>query len=205
MKARTKWMGMAAMGAVAVVVAAQANALPGGDVVSKRLNARTLEKSLNGEFLAPLAMIANNRNQWNRLMAELEAQGALRVLPARNAQELEQSYGVQWGKESVILVSLGELPTLSTDLEVVEVRRAIGKHLQVRVAVRVTDTPQQAVSAPYHLLVVEKGGWTGGEMIYDAPSGSPAAMPSRLATDDSRSDEPATQSVTLGAIKAAYR
>jgi hypothetical protein len=204
MKARTMWLGMAAMGAAAAVMAGQAGAWSAGDLISKRLNARTLERSLNGEYLAPVAMIANNRNQWNRLMADLVARGALRVLPARSAEELSQAHGVQWGRQSVILISLGELPTLSTELEVVEVRRAIGKHLQVRVAVRSSDLAQQAVSAPYHLLVVEHGDWTGGDVMYEAPAGLASAMPSALSTDNSSADPPA-QAVTMGMVKAIYR
>jgi hypothetical protein len=173
-------------------------------VDGRRLESQTLERSAYGEFLTPVALVANNRNQWDKLMLELAESGQLLVFPARSGEELAQLHGFDWSKTSLVLVTLGQVPTAGEDIEVTQVRHKGGLVLELYVAVRESGLAVQSMASPYHLLVIEHADWQGGEVVFVPEGGAAEPMAPRSVASDS-SDPGILRITSLGTVKGAYR
>jgi hypothetical protein len=113
----------------------------------------------DGEYAAPVARVANSAKQWDGMMDALAAQGALVASDGRRAADLTRDEGVNWRRESVVLVALGSMPDLSCQMTVVAVRQLDHKlcvDVQVTMALGLAE---QLESSPYQMLRVRRADW----------------------------------------------
>src|SRR5438093_9611659 len=107
----------------------------------------TLERGLYGDWARPTLLAVRGPCEWEAAMDELEAQGALIVVPAPLPPTT-----VNWSRQMVVLVALGHMDGYS--VEVTEVSR-IGHTLILDVHVELGQRRGEVDISPYHLVAVE--------------------------------------------------
>jgi hypothetical protein len=112
-----------------------------------------LEAGNDGVYLEPVVLVATSEAQWNQAMAELESDHLLTVVPGPPPPS-----GVDWDREAVLLVALGEFEEAHCTIDVREIRRISFRAL-CDVHVNVMGPPRiQTVISPYVIVKMSKRG-----------------------------------------------
>jgi hypothetical protein len=104
---------------------------------------RTLMQYDMGAWMAPAAVVLNSAEDWASWNEEMVAQG--------KAVGVEAAPAVDWSREAVVVVCLGENPTGNWRVEMKSARK-VGKRASVQVHV----TMDAGGSAPCHVIAMEK-------------------------------------------------
>jgi hypothetical protein len=172
----------------------------------RTLNQQDLEQGLNGMWKAPVLVYAANEAQWTEVMNQMAGNGELDYRPP-------VPEGVDWSRQSVVLISLGSYPDYRYNgVQINEVRLS-GRKLLVDVSVE-PGQPNMAIStAPYHLVVVDCCGQRAPGLkdrdslpVRVSVRTSTAAAGSGAPEDTGDNDNGSTLvELSWGAVKGEYR
>ncbi len=169
--------------------------------LDREIRYETLEKGRDGAWWKPAVVVVGSAEAWDQAMLDLANQGALAVLPAPAAPD------VDWSRNVVVLVSLGCQMQYGSDLEVTGAR-ARGRSLHLDVTLRMADGGMSGDPyAPYQVLAVERGMAKSVHLHYtlETPAGystAEPALPTAVAVMDGA---PLVALRTWGEVKGLYR
>lgn len=196
MNARTlnQTAALAAMALTLAMTAPSASAAPGAaERAKKNASCRTVENYTMSAWIAPAVVVLNSRAAWKNWNEQMAAEGL--ALAAEAAPE-----NVDWAKESVVVVALGEL----SGPYAVKLNGA--KRTLSGVQVQLEIESGHGGSSPALVLAMPKSASRNLSLISDA-----MALPemrtypeSNLAGDDAN-DGPVAAGTSWGAVKAEYR
>jgi hypothetical protein len=105
----------------------------------------TLERTSDGIYGDPVVLLIQSEKEWNQRMAEMSIIAGPASPPP-----------VDWSREAVVLVSLGEYASGPASVEILAVRR-LGHRLLVDIRA-VLPGPIQFFCAPCHVIKVRRNG-----------------------------------------------
>jgi hypothetical protein len=111
-----------------------------------------LESGLWGVFRLPLVLLIYSESHWYSTMDSLGHAGDLISTPGPDAPA-----GVNWNRESVVIVAVGEFPYLHCSVRIREVRR-IGYRALCDVSVEVQSALILSPTSPYFITRIDKRG-----------------------------------------------
>lgn len=196
-------LAAALMVAALAAPAAPAMAANGSGANVKAAWFETIEKSMDGQWSAPVLLLVGSAKEWDAAMKTIEDANGFSVLPWPAAPD------VDWSEYAVVLVALGEFPSGPYDVEIVNVNRYGSKGL-LDVAVQLpTGMGYQTFVSPYHLIKVERRGLKTIEAnyIYQVGAAQAKAAPASATMADGPGDEEsgsAGEPLTWGALKAQF-
>jgi hypothetical protein len=155
------------------------------------------EQGMHGEWARPLTRVVQSAAEWDALQKEMARDGGL-VWTGRRAADLK----VNWSRNALVLVSLGEMPAATCKVSVVDVWRA-GDQLLVETKVEPTYGGYDPAS-PYAMVLVERGSWASATT--DMGPGAASATPGRGVWGGNDQAPAAPSAVTSwGGVKGLYR
>lgn len=164
-----------------------------------------LEYGNDGPFRVPLVMLLTSERQWRDTMDSLALLDQLSVLPAPEPPP------VDWRRDAVVVVSMGEFTELHCYAEIRELRH-IGRRTLCDVHVDVLPSPRiQVFTNPYYVVKIGRraGGLAAARYEYrflDSPAEPPRISYSNcdafLKTAD---DAEPTGAVSWGALKGLFK
>lgn len=150
-----EWMMVAATAAlIAVSVIASRPAMAGGcqDSGAQSIAFESLEHYQNGPYRSGTILMANSANDWNAATEKLAIEEALSLYPV-------DIPNVKWGEQSVIMVAMGECPSLGYDIIIENVWKETDR---IVVGVRYVHPGEgsqlSAMSSPYHMICIDAVG-----------------------------------------------
>jgi len=193
----TEWMAAAVatalmMGSIVSAGTAQAAGCQATD--AQELAFTTLEHYPVGPYMAGASILVQSAAEWNEQFDEMAAAGKLSLYPV-------DAPSVDWGNEYVIVVAMGECPTLGYDIEIEHVwQENDGLVIGVR-SVHPNGSQQAALTSPYHMITIKATDVTKLEIC---DSGAPKPrIPVRLSRPDNGSpNESARIAVTWSSVKS---
>jgi hypothetical protein len=121
--------------------------------MARPVDYEVLEEGNDGSYLEPVVLVATSEKQWNEAMMDLEADRLLTVVPGPPPPD-----GVDWDREAVLLVALGQFSEFHCALDARELRRISFRAL-CDVRIRVVPGPRlQTVTSPYLVIKFSKRG-----------------------------------------------
>ena len=179
------------MGSIVSPGAAQASKCQDTDAME--LSFRTIEHYAVGPYMAGASLLVQSADEWNQRFDEMAAEGVLSLYPV-------DAPSVDWGNEYVIVVALGECPTLGYDIEIEHVwQEEDGLVIGVR-SVHPVGAQQAALTSPYHMISIKA---TDVTKIEVCDSGGPKTrIPVQLSPGDGRANESARIAVTWSSLKS---
>jgi len=105
---------------------------------------RTVDRNVVGPWTEACADLFTSAAEWDAAMSDLAAAGGLSVLPGPEAP------AVDWKRESVVLVTLGEQGSGASGVEIKAMHRQ-GNHAVLDVEVT-PPGPYAYMTAPYHII-----------------------------------------------------
>jgi len=177
MKGATRKLVGAAAGTVVVALSMMA-AADRGDAAAvdnpqlawaraSRVHCESHRQGMDGNLSRPAALVANDAEEWDRTMARLWADGGLLVGPPEAGADL----GVDWKRNSVVLVGLGEQTVSRYRVSVSSVRRRVNQ-LLLDVRVELADPDGVRLTSPYHMVLVPHGSWASVVPLYHWAEGA---------------------------------
>ncbi|HEX7879231.1 MAG TPA: protease complex subunit PrcB family protein [Candidatus Eisenbacteria bacterium] len=193
----TEWQAAAVatalmMGSIISTGTAQASGCQ--DTNAQELSFQTLEHYAVGPYMAGASILVQSAAEWNEQFDEMAADGKLSMYPV-------DAPSVDWGNEYVIVVAMGECPSLGYDIEIEHVwQESDGLVIGVR-SVHPNGATQAALTSPYHMISIKA---TDVTKISLCDSGAPKPrIPVRLALPgDDRANESARITVTWSSLKS---
>jgi hypothetical protein len=187
---------MAAMLVGGTAVAA-APSSPGSSTQLRHVRNESYEQGMHGEWAKSMTRVVQSATEWDALQQEMARDGGL-VWTGRRASDLN----VNWSRNALVVVSLGEMPAPTCKVSVVDVWR-VGDQLLVQTQVEPTYGAYDPVS-PYAMVLVERGRWVSAST--DMAQGPAGAAPGRGLWGGS-GPAPTAPSVAAswGGVKGLYR
>jgi hypothetical protein len=116
----------------------------------------TVERALVGPYAESETRYIASVAEWSVAAAEMAAGGPI-----------ETPHNVNWRKQAVLLVALGECPTYGYDIEVLGIWRVGNKAtVEVRYSTPEGGLQIQAMTSPYHMVRFDKAGLSEIEICY---------------------------------------
>jgi hypothetical protein len=130
----------------------------------KALAYANVERSVVGPYAAGTVTLVKSATDWNQTMELLLAGGSLAEYPI-------DAPHVDWKKQAIVLVALGQCPTYGYDVEITGVTRMGRKAMiSVRYTAPEGGLQIQAVTSPYHMVSFDRTGISEVEICYSGPS-----------------------------------
>jgi hypothetical protein len=192
----TGWTAAAAGAALmmgSIVSPGAAGASKCHDTGAMELAFTTIEHYATGPYMAGASILVQSADEWNQRFDEMAAEGALSMYPV-------DAPAIDWGNEYVIVVAMGECPTLGYDIEIEHVwQEADGLVIGVR-SVHPTGAQPAALTSPYHMISIKA---TDVTKLTVCDSGGPKTrIPVRFSSGDGRADDSARIAVTWSSLKS---
>src|SRR5689334_11212454 len=149
-----------------------------------------LEKSDYGPYGAPITLLVNSADEWKHAMEQLEAAGALAVVPGPDAPT-----GVDWENECVVLVASGTNGS-EPNLLLIPIG---GGEVKLDADYSIPSANSGGEALPYQLAKVNKRTWLSSRTVVGAKA--PNALP--LSGPDFDPTSPAG-ALSWGRLKALY-
>jgi hypothetical protein len=144
----------------------------------------TVERSVQGPYSQSALLFARDETEWGTGINDLAAAGGLASFPVDAPQ-------VDWKREAVVLVAMGECPTYGYDIRIdaisQEGRKAV---ISVSYATPTGDLQIQSITSPFHLVCFDKTGISEVEICYSGASlglSQPAVLTTAVDSDNSAS------------------
>lgn len=175
-------------------------------MIGRTLEQQDLGQGLNGMWKAPVLVYVSNPAQWMEVMGEMALSGELDYSPP-------VPEGVDWARQSVVLVSLGSYPNYRYGSVQINEVRVSGKRLLADVSVTPGQPGMTMTTAPYHLVVVDCCGPRAPGLrnkeslpVVMSVRTSSASSGSAMAGDTGHdTDDPSVLQLSWGAVKDEYR
>jgi hypothetical protein len=196
MNAKT-WAQAAALTAAMLMTAAPvANAAPTADLLARKAAMRTLMNYGEGAWMAPSAIIlksAQDWTEWNDAMVEA----------GRSVSSVKAPADIDWTKEAVLVVSLGQSQQ-NASLNLKSVRR-----IGLRTEIDMELTWGAGGTSPCHVVALDKRMVKNVVLRNAAAAGLaaqvPAYMPNAAVAQADAMATPVAMVATWGELKDAYR
>jgi hypothetical protein len=155
---------------------------------------RTIDKTSYGVFAQPIERIIQNPEEWRAAMDGID----LVVGPAP-----EPPAGVDWQRDAVVLISLGEFSSAPAGVEIREVRR-LGHRLLVDIDARMPGSIQ-TFCAPVHMIAVPRAGLATLETRYTFTWPEMGGGIGLSWGSDGQTGAPAIQPLSWGSLKTKFQ
>ena len=173
---------------------AQTDRMPNG-WMSRTAEMRTLMHYTDGAWTAPAAVILKSAQDWNAWNEEMVAAG--------KAVGKEAMPNVDWSREAVLVVALGE----SQNPISVELKN--GRRVGLRTEIELSMNWNEGGSSPCHVVAIDKRLAKNVRLVNAEAAGLSAQVPaysSRMIANQSMGDAPGVVAdASWGQVKDAYR